>query len=41
MKIHGDLFLEDPEQNCKNILEDIINDTPIKMKHQYTGTNLK
>ena len=30
MKIHVDLSLKDPEQICKSILEDIINDIPNK-----------
>ena len=30
MKIHVDLSLEDPEQICKSILEDVINDIPNK-----------
>ena len=30
MKIYVDLSLEDPEQMCKSILEDIINDIPNK-----------
>ena len=28
MKKHGDLSSEDPEQICKSILEDVINDNP-------------
>ena len=30
MKKHVDLFSEDPEQICKSILEDVINDIPNK-----------
>ena len=30
MKIHVDFSLEDPEQICKSILEDVINDIPNK-----------
>ena len=34
MKKHGDLSSEDPEQICKSILEDIINDIPETSMHK-------
>ena len=40
MKKHGDLSSEDPEQICKSILEDIINDIPETSMHKCKVNDL-